>query len=53
MAGSLRLMLHQCAHRFSQPRDVLPEGSQVRGEVSGSAFSALAHEFCCATPQRR
>jgi hypothetical protein len=41
--GSLRLMSHQLAHRFGQTRDVLPEGGQIRGEVSGSAFSVLGH----------
>src|SRR5271165_2606238 len=40
MGSSLRLMLHQLAHRFGETRDVLAQGSQIR---SGSAFSVLGH----------
>lgn len=39
MAGSLRLTLHQLAHCLGEMRDVLSQGGQIRGEVSGSVFS--------------
>jgi len=43
MAGGPRLVSQQLAHRRGETRDVLPQGGQIRGKISGSRLNARGH----------